>query len=147
MFEQEYAKSKADIKGAFERTLSKADDQLKLVGASESGTTCCLVFVKNNENSKIVHVANLGDTRAVLSSGGIARRVTIDHKTSNENEQARIKKEGGLILKGRVGGQLAITRALGDLMLKTEVTFIDKFREYQIFQILKHLRWKIILNF
>ena len=90
-----------------------------MVGASESGTTCCLAFVKNNGNNKIVHVANLGDTRAVLSRGGMARRVTIDHKTSNESEQARIKKEGGLILKGRVGGQLAITRALGDLMLKT----------------------------
>jgi serine/threonine protein phosphatase PrpC len=64
-------------------------------------------------------VANLGDTRAVLSLDGTAKRVTIDHKTTNVSEQERIKKEGGLILKGRVGGQLAITRALGDLMLKT----------------------------
>ena len=66
-----------------------------------------------------MHVANLGDTRAVLSLDGTAKRVTIDHKTTNVSEQERIKKEGGLILKGRVGGQLAITRALGDLMLKT----------------------------
>lgn len=64
-------------------------------------------------------MANLGDTRAVLSLDGTAKRVTIDHKTTNVSEQERIKKEGGLILKGRVGGQLAITRALGDLMLKT----------------------------
>lgn len=66
-----------------------------------------------------MHVANLGDTRAVLCGNGVAKRISIDHKTSNESEQERIKKEGGLILKGRVGGQLAITRALGDLMLKT----------------------------
>lgn len=101
--------------------MAKADEQLKLVGASESGTTCCLVFIKNNGGHRSVHVANLGDTRAVLSMQGIAKRVTVDHKTSNPSEQERVKKEGGLILKGRVAGQLAITRALGDLMLKTEV--------------------------
>lgn len=76
----------------FERTFVKADEQLKLVGATETGTTCCLVFVKNNGNNKLVHVANLGDTRAVLSSDGVAKRVTIDHKTSNTSEQERIKK-------------------------------------------------------
>ena len=78
-----------------------------------------MAFVKTSGGHKVVHVANLGDTRAVLSLDGTAKRVTVDHKTNNPSEQERVKKEGGLILKGRVGGQLAITRALGDLMLKT----------------------------
>lgn len=78
-----------------------------------------MAFIKTNGGHKVVHVANLGDTRAVLSMEGIAKRVTVDHKTSNPAEQERVKKDGGLILKGRVSGQLAITRALGDLMLKT----------------------------
>lgn len=96
----------------------KADEQLKLVGASETGTTCCLVLIKNNGGNKLIHASNLGDTRAVLSLDGVAKRVTTDHKTTNPSEQQRIKKQGGLILKGRVAGQLAITRALGDLALK-----------------------------
>jgi serine/threonine protein phosphatase PrpC len=38
------------------------------------------------------HVANLGDTRAVLSlNDGVAKRLTIDHKVSNISEQERIK--------------------------------------------------------
>lgn len=72
--------------------MARADDQLKLVGASETGTTCCLVFVRNNGGNKLVHVANLGDTRAVVSVDGVAKRVTIDHKTTNVSEQERIKK-------------------------------------------------------
>jgi len=36
-------------------------------------------------------VGNLGDTRAVLMENGKARRVTVDHKVSNEKEQKRIK--------------------------------------------------------
>lgn len=125
MFEEEYEKNKNDVKLVFEKTLAKTDDQLKLVGASETGTTCCMAFVKSNGGHRSVHVANLGDTRAVLSLDGIAKRITVDHKTSNPSEQERVKKEGGLILKGRVAGQLAITRALGDLMLKTEVSVLD----------------------
>jgi serine/threonine protein phosphatase PrpC len=39
--------------------------------------------VRNNGNNRLVHVANLGDTRAVLCSDGVAKRVTIDHKTTN----------------------------------------------------------------
>lgn len=36
-------------------------------------------------------MGNLGDTRAVLMENGKARRVTVDHKVSNEKEQKRIK--------------------------------------------------------
>lgn len=31
-------------------------------------------------------VANLGDTRAVLSNDGIAKRVTVDHKPTTQSE-------------------------------------------------------------
>lgn len=55
------------MRAAFTRMLSKTDDQLKLVGASDTGTTCCLAYVRKEAGKKICHVANLGDTRAVLS--------------------------------------------------------------------------------
>lgn len=67
--------------------MKKVDEQLKFVGASESGTTCCLAFVVKKGNQKVCHVANLGDTRAVLSVDGTAKRVTIDHKASLASEQ------------------------------------------------------------
>ena len=32
------------------------------------------------------YIANLGDTRAVMNCNGKAMRMTVDHKSSNENE-------------------------------------------------------------
>ena len=67
------------------------DEQLKFVGANESGTTCCLALVRKKGMQQICHIANLGDTRAVMCIDGSARRVTVDHKVSNPLEQERVK--------------------------------------------------------
>ena len=64
------------------------------------------------------YVINLGDTRAVLVENGKAERKSIDHKGTFAPEVERIKKMGGIVLRGRVSGMLAVTRALGDLELK-----------------------------
>ncbi|RYE99585.1 MAG: protein serine/threonine phosphatase 2C family protein, partial [Methanobacteriota archaeon] len=63
-------------------------------------------------------VANAGDSRAVLCRGGTAMDMSVDHKTKRHDERARILAAGGMILRGRVLGRLAVTRALGDLSLK-----------------------------
>ena len=65
--------------------LSKTDDQLKLVGASDTGTTCCLAYIKKEAQKKTCFVANLGDTRAVLSIEGNAKRVSVDHKPTAQS--------------------------------------------------------------
>merc|ERR1712194_972871 len=43
-----------------------------------------------------------------------SERLTVDHKGSDPAECARVTQEGGTILRGRVFGQLMLTRALGD---------------------------------
>lgn len=68
------------------KVLSKTDDQLKLVGASDTGSTCCLAYIKKDGQKRTCFVANLGDTRAVLSILGIARRVSVDHKPTAQSE-------------------------------------------------------------
>jgi len=40
--------------------------------------------------------------------------LSIDDNCMNQDEVARIKNDGGLILNNRVGGVLAVTRAFGD---------------------------------
>lgn len=60
--------------------MKKTDDQLKLVGASDTGTTCCLAFVRKEGPKRLCYVFNLGDTRAVLNIDGLAKRVSVDHK-------------------------------------------------------------------
>jgi serine/threonine protein phosphatase PrpC len=61
---------------------------------------------------------NLGDCRAVISRAGKALNLSMDHKAISEKEVRRVKKDGGNIFYGRLGGQLAITRAFGDFDFK-----------------------------
>jgi len=69
--------------------------------------------------------ANIGDSRTVLAQkdqtddGYTAIACTYDHKPTNEEERKRIEEAGGSVQIGRVDGQLALSRAFGDRMLKT----------------------------
>lgn len=77
-----------------------------------------------------MYVANVGDTRAVLSKQGQAERLSQDHKATDANEVNRIRTGGGIVMENRVGGSLAVTRAFGDHSLKrdgvTAKPFINK---------------------
>jgi serine/threonine protein phosphatase PrpC len=70
--------------------------------------------------NKVVYIANLGDTRAVLSKNGIAERMSYDHRATDPAEVERVRSGGGIVLDSRVGGSLAITRAFGDHSLKRD---------------------------
>jgi serine/threonine protein phosphatase PrpC len=68
--------------------------------------------------------ANIGDSRTVLaqkqSDGSyLAIACTQDHKPTNDEERKRIEEAGGFVQMSRVDGQLALSRAFGDRMLKT----------------------------
>ncbi|OCH91844.1 PP2C-domain-containing protein [Obba rivulosa] len=65
-----------------------------------------------------VFVANAGDSRSVISVKGEAKPLSFDHKPHNDTERARIMNAGGYIEYGRVNGNLALARALGDFEYK-----------------------------
>jgi len=46
------------------------------------------------------------------------RRVSTDHRACDPSEARRITEEGGFVRHGRVGGQLSVSRSLGDHHLK-----------------------------
>lgn len=50
-----------------------------------------------------------------------ALRITHDHKSTDPDEVARIEKSGGVVIRGRVLGVLAVARSLGDHGLKEYV--------------------------
>jgi protein phosphatase 1L len=80
--------------------------------------------------SKTVHVANVGDCRAVLWSDGKASPLSVDHNAgSNEDEKTRITALGGRVVYygcWRVEGSLAVTRAIGDEHLKQYVISVPE---------------------
>jgi serine/threonine protein phosphatase PrpC len=65
--------------------------------------------------------ANAGDSRATMSKvRGPALTLSEDHKPTNPEEQARIEKAGGYVSNGRVDGNLAVSRGLGDFEFKMD---------------------------
>jgi len=86
---------------------------------NESGTTAVCAIITND---KII-VANCGDSRSVLGTKTETVAMSFDHKPTHKTEKARIKDAGGIVILGRVNGDLAVSRALGDCSYK------DKNRE------------------
>ncbi|CEH16810.1 pp2c-domain-containing protein [Ceraceosorus bombacis] len=72
---------------------------------------------KPNVPRRII-VANAGDSRSILSYRGEAKPMSFDHKPQNKNELSRINMAGGFVEFGRVNGNLALSRAIGDFEFK-----------------------------
>lgn len=107
-----------DICAVLTTVFAKIDNELRLVDADGCGSTACVAIVRKEGSHQVLYVANTGDTRCVLSKGGQAERMSVDHKGDNPDEILRIKSSGGIIMENRVGGVLAVTRAFGDHSLK-----------------------------
>mmetsp|Transcript_28964 Transcript_28964/g.42068 ORF Transcript_28964/g.42068 Transcript_28964/m.42068 type:complete len:448 (-) Transcript_28964:336-1679(-) len=87
----------------------------------DSGTTAVVVMV----TPQWIVCANAGDSRAVYSKdGNRAIPLSYDHKPDDEEEERRIKEAGGYVAGGRVEGDLAVSRGLGDFRFKNGDTVL-----------------------
>lgn len=80
----------------------------------QSGCTATTVIITDDK----ITCANAGDSRTVLGVKGTAKALSYDHKPQNEGERARICAAGGFVEAGRVNGNLALSRAIGDFDFK-----------------------------
>jgi serine/threonine protein phosphatase PrpC len=105
-------------------TFLNLDNQIKsFCGAGDIGSTGCVIYTTvNDAGERLMYTANVGDTRAVLSSNRVATRLSLDHKPTEATEIDRVAKTSGVLTKNRLGGQLAVTRSFGDFDLKTKVS-------------------------
>eukprot|EP01018_Ginkgo_biloba_P030466 Gb_35708 [translate_table: standard] len=115
------------------------------------GSTAVIAIVSLTQ----VVVANCGDSRAVLSRGGKAIPLSNDHKPEREDEMGRIEAAGGRVIfwNGyRVGGFLAMSRAIGDRYLKRyvisepEVTCIERTEEDECLVLASDGLWDVLSN-
>ncbi|KIW70909.1 hypothetical protein, variant [Phialophora macrospora] len=115
------AKQDAFAKGDIEQALKDgflATDRAILNDARyEDEVSGCTASVGIISKDKI-WVANAGDSRTVLGVKGRAKPLSFDHKPQNEGEKARISAAGGFVDFGRVNGNLALSRAIGDFEFK-----------------------------
>mmetsp|Transcript_44341 Transcript_44341/g.106813 ORF Transcript_44341/g.106813 Transcript_44341/m.106813 type:complete len:439 (-) Transcript_44341:86-1402(-) len=87
----------------------------------DSGTTACVVLVTPDH----LVCANAGDSRAVYSkNGNKAIPLSYDHKPDDDGEERRIRAAGGYVAGGRVEGDLAVSRGLGDFRFKNMPTVL-----------------------
>lgn len=91
-------------------------------GFDAVGCTANVVLALRRAGRLRLLCANCGDSRAVLSRGGVAVNLSQDHVPQDPGEKRRIEAAGGFVSiesSGRVDGTLAVSRALGDFRFKS----------------------------
>mmetsp|Transcript_20324 Transcript_20324/g.40312 ORF Transcript_20324/g.40312 Transcript_20324/m.40312 type:complete len:209 (+) Transcript_20324:242-868(+) len=119
-----------DVKRALRSAFLLTDIQTSRFVTDTSGSTgvCCLLRRNTGEGNTRgrtqIFVANCGDSRAVLATGGgsTGERLSHDHKGECLVEQQRIARLGGFTHSGRTLGVLAVSRSFGDHAFKDFVT-------------------------
>ncbi|KAL4809742.1 PP2C-domain-containing protein [Aspergillus unguis] len=109
--------SKGDIEQALKDGFLATDRAILEDPKYEEEVSGCTAAVSVISKHKI-WVANAGDSRSVLGVKGRAKPLSFDHKPQNEGEKARISAAGGFVDFGRVNGNLALSRAIGDFEFK-----------------------------
>ncbi|KAL5148751.1 putative protein phosphatase 2C 76 [Glycine soja] len=82
-----------------------------------------------------LYVANVGDSRTIISKAGKAIALSEDHKPNRSDERKRIENAGGVVMWAgtwRVGGVLAMSRAFGNRMLKQFVVAEPEIQDQEI---------------
>ena len=85
------------------------------------GSTATIIFLYKDPfdiSIKIMICANIGDSKGVLINKEKIIQITKSHICSDINEVERIKKNGGVVFRGRVFGTLMLTRSFGDKEMK-----------------------------
>ncbi|RCK63516.1 Protein phosphatase 2C 1 [Candida viswanathii] len=153
---------KNDLRDDLYKCFVKADELIEKSGQGKSGCTAAVAVLRwesdidepkqhtktenggkfdfrpTKNHKRMLYTSNVGDLRIVLCRAGKAYRLTYDHKATDIHEISRIEDNGGLVLKNRVNGVLAVTRSLGDTYMKqlvigipfttaTEITAEDEF--------------------
>lgn len=121
-----------DVREVLNESFLEADENIVKNVEGSSGCTAAVAILRwelpdnklpsdltdLSQHKRMLYTANVGDTRIVLFRNNKAIRLTYDHKASDKHEINRIEKSGGLIMKSRVNGMLAVTRSLGDQFFK-----------------------------
>ncbi|KAJ1264307.1 hypothetical protein BS78_09G253700 [Paspalum vaginatum] len=142
--------TKLAIGETYRRTDSEFLDTERNSHRDDGSTASTAVLVGNH-----LYVANVGDSRAVISKAGKAIALSEDHKPNRSDERKRIESAGGIVMWAgtwRVGGVLAMSRAFGNRLLKQFVIADPEIQEQEISDELEFLiiasdgLWDVVPN-
>ncbi|KAM7272502.1 hypothetical protein ACFE04_027165 [Oxalis oulophora] len=143
-----------DTKLAISETYQKTDanflDSEKDTFRDDGSTASTAVLVGNH-----LYVANVGDSRTILSKAGQAIPLSEDHKPNRSDERKRIENAGGVVMWAgtwRVGGVLAMSRAFGNRMLKQfvvaepEIQDLELDEDFELLVLASDGLWDVVPN-
>lgn len=81
-----------DVREAIDTAFQKLQDPIRETG-TDAGCTAVVALLM----SDTLWVANAGDSRAVLSRGRVAERLSLDHNGKLSEERQRIQELGGFV--------------------------------------------------
>ena len=112
--------TKNNIVDSFSMSFNQIDEDIKnQPNVENQGSTGTIIHIIREKNNRLfIFNANVGDSRASLISAKKIIRLSQDHRTDDKDERKRIISEGGLIMNGRVNGELMLTRSFGDFDFK-----------------------------
>nr|GMC58233.1 probable protein phosphatase 2C 76 isoform X1 [Ipomoea batatas] len=122
--------TKLAISETYQQTDKEFLESEKDTFRDDGSTASTAVLVGNH-----LYVANVGDSRTIISKNGKAIPLSEDHKPNRSDERKRIENAGGVVMWAgtwRVGGVLAMSRAFGNRMLKQFVVAEPEIKEQEI---------------
>lgn len=125
LFRSESLLKTCNIRAALEASLSTTTRQIIGMGSDgkHHGSTAVVAVLTEERGENVLYGYNLGDSRALIVSGdGTCVQLTRDHSTKSQSEVDRVKntrnyskgQAKNVILNGRLGYCLRVTRSLGD---------------------------------
>ncbi|KAL5202705.1 hypothetical protein ABZP36_013657 [Zizania latifolia] len=130
---------------------ARVGDDTEPTGFRTVGSTAVVAVVGHHR----IVVANCGDSRAVLSRGGVPVPLSTDHKPDRPDELERVEAADGKVINWngcRVLGVLATSRSIGDHHLKPfvsaepEVTVIERTDEDEFLILASDGLWDVVSN-
>ncbi len=109
LYQEKQKYYKAECRG---KTVDEKERLYELI--FRPGSTVTLVIIIKNR----LFLVNLGDSRTVVFQNGELIVKTEDHKPGDKDELKRIRIADGFVENGRVNGNLAVSKAMGDFSLK-----------------------------
>ena len=137
-----------NIISSIKKTFEIVDEEIinNIAYSKDVGSTGTVILLykiknedKNNDFSRYMVCANIGDSRGYILTKNNFTQITKDHKCNDVKEVERIKKNGGIVFNNRVYGTLMITRSFGDKEMKkygvisTPDCFCHKIREEDLY--------------
>jgi serine/threonine protein phosphatase PrpC len=129
-FFEEY-KGSQNMDGSIQKAFLRIEQEViaQLEEAKPRGGSTALCSFLNNDQ---LHIANLGDSQAVVFQEEKFIELSNLHDFKNEQERLYAEEKGGTVINNRLEGELAVSRSIGDIKFKSYMNSEPEIASHQM---------------